>query len=75
MIDLAQPRSQRKQSLQCFVTALAVSLRVYLIKQQSWDQIEDAIRQISSWHLIITFGLICFLSMVIAFKSSPLFLH
>ncbi|GAH45207.1 unnamed protein product, partial [marine sediment metagenome] len=48
----------RSMLIRVIGTLIALSLLLYLLSQQGWEQIRDALQQISLWRIALAFGLI-----------------
>jgi uncharacterized membrane protein YbhN (UPF0104 family) len=57
MSDFSSPTSKRSGLLRILGTVLAFALLIYLLSQQGWDEIAQAIHQIPAWRLILALAL------------------
>ncbi|MFC2052879.1 lysylphosphatidylglycerol synthase transmembrane domain-containing protein [Chloroflexota bacterium] len=48
----------RSMLIRVIGTLIALTLLVYLLSQQGWEQIRDAVQQIPLWRIVLAFGLI-----------------
>lgn len=64
------PASASKRSiyLRAVGTMIALALLVYLLSQQGWPEIWNALRQISFWRLLLTFGLMMISRLVVSVR-------
>ena len=60
--------SKRSTYLRAAGTIIALGLLVYLLSQQGWAEIWNALRQISFWRLLLTFGLMMVSRLVVSVR-------